>query len=165
MDMKMQNPMEMQKEAFIMGFEREYQTTKRVLEAFPDSAMDLRPHKKLRTAREIATIFPGEEASIPSAIANLKVDMEEKFSVKNNTMKDIVAAYEKNHGESMAALKNTPADQFGREMDFFGMKMRLIDGLWFFVMDAIHHRGQFSVYLRLAEGKVPQIYGPTADYP
>ena len=27
----------------------------------------------------------------------------------------------------------------------------------------IHHRGQFSVYLRMAGGKVPSIYGPSAD--
>jgi uncharacterized damage-inducible protein DinB len=26
-----------------------------------------------------------------------------------------------------------------------------------------HHRGQLTVYLRLNEGKVPAIYGPSAD--
>ena len=29
----------------------------------------------------------------------------------------------------------------------------------------IHHRGQFSVYLRMAGGKVPAIYGPSHDEP
>ena len=29
--------------------------------------------------------------------------------------------------------------------------------------DSIHHRGQMSVYLRISGGKVPSIYGPTAD--
>ena len=29
----------------------------------------------------------------------------------------------------------------------------------------VHHRGQFSVYLRMADGKVPSIYGPSADEP
>jgi uncharacterized damage-inducible protein DinB len=33
------------------------------------------------------------------------------------------------------------------------------------VLDIVHHRGQFSVYLRMAGGKVPSIYGPTADEP
>jgi uncharacterized damage-inducible protein DinB len=28
---------------------------------------------------------------------------------------------------------------------------------------ASHHRGQFSVYLRMVGAKVPSIYGPTAD--
>jgi uncharacterized damage-inducible protein DinB len=36
---------------------------------------------------------------------------------------------------------------------------------WLAVMDAVHHRGQMSVYIRLAGGKVPSIYGPTADEP
>lgn len=30
-------------------------------------------------------------------------------------------------------------------------------------LDAIHHRGQLSVYLRPMGGKVPAIYGPSAD--
>jgi uncharacterized damage-inducible protein DinB len=29
----------------------------------------------------------------------------------------------------------------------------------------IHHRGQMSVYLRLLDVPVPQVYGPTADFP
>ena len=41
--------------------------------------------------------------------------------------------------------------------------LRRIDVLWYMLNDQIHHRGQFSVYLRLAGGKVPSIYGPTAD--
>jgi uncharacterized damage-inducible protein DinB len=31
--------------------------------------------------------------------------------------------------------------------------------------DQIHHRGQFTVYLRLADARVPSVYGPTADEP
>lgn len=37
--------------------------------------------------------------------------------------------------------------------------------LWLMLHDQIHHRGQFSIYLRMAEGKVPSIYGQTADEP
>ena len=37
--------------------------------------------------------------------------------------------------------------------------------LWMLLFDQIHHRGQFSIYLRMADGKVPSIYGPTADEP
>jgi hypothetical protein len=39
------------------------------------------------------------------------------------------------------------------------------DLLWMTLMDSIHHRGQMSVYIRVAGGKVPSIYGPTADEP
>lgn len=43
--------------------------------------------------------------------------------------------------------------------------LRKMDVLWMTVMDMVHHRGQFSVYLRLVSAKVPSIYGPTADEP
>ena len=35
--------------------------------------------------------------------------------------------------------------------------------LWAVLFDAIHHRGQLSLYIRLTGGKVPAIYGPSAD--
>jgi len=37
--------------------------------------------------------------------------------------------------------------------------------MWFLLSDQIHHRGQFSIYSRMADGKVPSIYGPSADEP
>ena len=43
--------------------------------------------------------------------------------------------------------------------------LRKMDVLWFMLMDCVHHRGQFSVYLRMADGKVPSIYGPSGDEP
>ena len=42
-------------------------------------------------------------------------------------------------------------------------EMTRMEMLWFLLHDEIHHRGQFSVYQRIAGGKVPSIYGPTAD--
>lgn len=42
---------------------------------------------------------------------------------------------------------------------------RAMDVLWTTLMDQVHHRGQFSVYMRLAGANVPSIYGPSADEP
>ena len=39
----------------------------------------------------------------------------------------------------------------------------LSDMLFGFLFDAIHHRGQLSVYLRLNDVPLPAVYGPTAD--
>ena len=36
---------------------------------------------------------------------------------------------------------------------------------WLFHVDAIHHRGQISTYLRPLGAKVPSIYGPSGDCP
>lgn len=37
--------------------------------------------------------------------------------------------------------------------------------LWGFLFDMVHHRGQLSTYIRPMGGKVPSIYGPSADAP
>ena len=34
---------------------------------------------------------------------------------------------------------------------------------WGFLHDMIHHRGQLTVYIRPMGGKVPGVYGPSAD--
>jgi uncharacterized damage-inducible protein DinB len=50
-------------------------------------------------------------------------------------------------------------------VNFYGRPIVLVDALWLELFDHIHHRGQFSVYVRLAGAKLPSIYGPTADEP
>ena len=35
--------------------------------------------------------------------------------------------------------------------------------LWIALFDVVHHRGQLSTYIRPMGGKVPSIYGPSAD--
>ena len=45
------------------------------------------------------------------------------------------------------------------------MEKPMMEFLWDFMFDAIHHRGQLSAYLRPMGGKVPSIYGPSADDP
>ena len=35
--------------------------------------------------------------------------------------------------------------------------------LWLGLFDAVHHRGQLTTYIRPMGGKVPGLYGPSAD--
>jgi uncharacterized damage-inducible protein DinB len=62
-------------------------------------------------------------------------------------------------------LATLTPQQFDRPVNFYGMNISLGDALWFELFDHIHHRGQLSVYVRLAGAKLPSIYGPTADAP
>jgi uncharacterized damage-inducible protein DinB len=57
------------------------------------------------------------------------------------------------------------SDDWARIVNFYGTQIPLAQACWFELFDHIHHRGQFSVYLRLAGARVPSIYGPTADEP
>ena len=45
------------------------------------------------------------------------------------------------------------------------LEMPCVAALRGFVLShVVHHRGQLSVYLRLLEEALPQVYGPTADH-
>jgi uncharacterized damage-inducible protein DinB len=83
----------------------------------------------------------------------------------------MISTYERAHDELLPHVEKLDDDTWDRRSTQF-----LIDGrvfiettlghmFWIGLFDAIHHRGQLSVYLRPMGGKVPSIYGPSADDP
>ena len=79
-----------------------------------------------------------------------------------------MAAYERNASavnERLAGLDEAGWEKKGQFL--MGGQVAWEDSIgefvWGFLFDAIHHRGQLSTYLRPMGGKVPAIYGPSAD--
>lgn len=153
-----------EKDMFLNMKEREYKTTVKVLKAYPADKLGFKPHEKSKTAGELAYNFALEERVNTDALAG-KIDFSVYDGKVPASMEEIIALLEKNHKASMDAIKSATDEQISQMVDFAGMKIRAIDVFWFMTMDSIHHRGQFSVYLRLAGGLVPSIYGPSADEP
>lgn len=157
-----------EKEQFLNTMAREFPITMRVLKAYPAAKSDLKPHAKSKTARELAWNFVSEEKACDMAL-----DGQIEFGKMGGppaTMADVIATYEQMHNAFVERLKKTPDAELNKTIKFFtGPKqmgdLRKMDVLWSMLMDGIHHRGQMSVYLRMADGKVPSIYGPTADEP
>jgi len=55
-------------------------------------------------------------------------------------------------------------EEAARIIDFGGFMQAPAAGIITFAMGhSIHHRGQLSSYIRPMGGKVPSIYGPSAD--
>ena len=81
-----------------------------------------------------------------------------------------IAAFEKNAAAlktRLAKVDDAKWDSPARlKMDGKVMwEAPLGDMLFGFLLDAVHHRGQLSSYLRPMGAKVPSIYGPSADDP
>ena len=81
-----------------------------------------------------------------------------------------MSAFKKNHADVVAALTKAPDEAFQGTIKFFIAPKTMGDVpklqfFWFMLCDQIHHRGQLTVYLRMTGGKVPSIYGPSADEP
>jgi uncharacterized damage-inducible protein DinB len=158
-----------EKEMFLQTWGQEFQTTVKVLKAYPQDRLDYRPHEKSRTARELAWIFTGEQAMVDMTLKG-KIDFSGLEPPAPKTMGEILTAYENVTKANMQKVKAMSEDDFNSMISFpvapgKMMDLRKADVLWMTVMDAVHHRGQMSVYIRLAGGKIPSIYGPTADEP
>jgi uncharacterized damage-inducible protein DinB len=157
-----------EKEMFLQNFEREYQTTLKVLRAFPAAKGELKAAENMKTAREIAWMLAINQM-VPGAVIAGALDPS-AFPPPPATFDQVVAGFEKAHHEIMPKLKAMSESDWNAMINMpVGPKqmadMRKGDAQWFFLSDTVHHRGQFSVYMRIAGAKLPSIYGPTADEP
>lgn len=160
------------KEQFLASYEREHATTMRVLRAYPTDQLDLRPHEKCKTARHLAWVFVLERGLGTSVFNNEFATRPPSGAppAPPESWDDLLAALEKAHEDFATLVRSTPHEALAEKVAFFtGPKtmgeISRMEWLWFLLHDQIHHRGQFSIYLRMAGAKVPSIYGPTADEP
>lgn len=158
-----------EKEQFLGTWEKEFPTTLKVLRAYPGAKQDLKPHERSKSAKELAWTFVVEEQVCEGALKG-EIDFQNLSPPPPATIADAIASYETSHREIVSKVKNASDADLNKTVKFFiGPKqmgdVRRMDVLWMMLMDSVHHRGQFSVYLRLAGGKVPSIYGPSADEP
>ena len=160
------------KQQFLEVYEREHGITMRVLRAYPPDKADLQPHPKCKTARELAWIFV-QERGLGARVfedAFAKGVPSGRPPGPPESWKEILDALEKAHQDFAALVRATPDDQLTGTVKFFTAPKTLgdvgrLEFAWFLLHDQIHHRGQFSIYLRMADGKVPSIYGPSGDEP
>jgi uncharacterized damage-inducible protein DinB len=157
-----------EKEQFLSTLEREFATTMKVLKAFPATKADLKPHAKCKSAKDLAWMFVFEQKGGEQALDGA-MDFG-KVPKPPSSLQEIISTYEQSHRGFVERIKRTPEAELNKTVKFFVAPkqmgdVRKLDVLWFMLMDSVHHRGQMSVYLRMADGKVPSIYGPSADEP
>jgi uncharacterized damage-inducible protein DinB len=150
---------------YISARNREMQTTLKVLQAYPEAKVNLKPAEKSRTAAELAMIFAVEERVLKSLLETGATNLDFLTPTIPSTIVEIIAAFQQAITANDAVLATLTPQQFDKPVNFYGLNISLGDALWFELFDHIHHRGQLSVYVRLAGAKLPSIYGPTADAP
>jgi uncharacterized damage-inducible protein DinB len=158
-----------EKDMYLQALEREVGTTLRVLRAYPRDRENLKPDgDKLRTAKELAWVFVLEGQLTDGALAGaMKWDSGLSMS---GSITEIIDRYEKMIKEQMKKISAMPDSDWNGQMETMvgpgkTANVRRADIFWIVLHDMIHHRGQFSIYLRMAGGKVPSIYGPSGDEP
>ena len=158
------------KQQFLDDYDNEHATTMRLLREYPPDKVSLRPSEKSKSARELAWIFVLERGlgtrvwhdefanGLPSGTPPAP---PEKWD-------DLLATLEKVHDDFRRLIESTSDEALQELVHFLTGPKKMgevtrINFAWFLLFDQIHHRGQFSVYSRMAGARVPSIYGPTAD--
>ena len=145
----------------------EHAITARVLAALPDTKHDYRPDPKAKSGPELAWHVAASEIWFLESIVRGEFSGQEIPMPKSSmTGKEIASWYEEHFNKVFPRIQNMSADDCARETSFFGIAtMPAVMFLGWSIAHAIHHRGQLSTYLRPMGGKVPQIYGGSADEP
>lgn len=156
---------------FADAAKREHAITRKVLDALPRDKSDFKPHEKSKSAMELAWTFVVEEQLILKALRGQPFFGSGGATPKApETFDKTIEAFEQGHRELLAELQDPKHAALSGTVKFpTGPKQMgdipLEQFLWFILHDQIHHRGQLSIYVRMTGGKVPSIYGPSADEP
>ena len=159
------------RQQLIAAIKDERARTRRVLDNFPASASEMRPHATSKSARELVHLF-SLEAGIGTMAVKGTLDLSKMGGMPPapETWSEVLTAFDGAYDALLGALEGaTDADMANTVTFMTGPKqtgpMRKADLVRFMLNDHIHHRGQLSVYLRMSGGKVPSIYGPSKDEP
>lgn len=147
------------------AIQKEHQTTRSVIEAIPLNNGDYRPEPVAKTALELAWHIVAAEHRFYSGAAAGELDFTPRprpDNLKNSA--DIGKYYGESFAKDLEALNKASGEQLAKMIDFRGMfQLPAVGFLDLGLRHSIHHRGQLSVYLRPAGGKVPAIYGESYD--
>lgn len=147
-------------------FEYEMQATLRVIAAVPNDHLDYAPDTKSKTGLGLVRHITLEDEWFLNSIANGEFapppDDSDACGIMNPA--DAVARYKEKVPAALARVRALSGDKLNGAIDLFGMvQMPAVNFIALTTKHSVHHRGQLSTYLRAMGGKVPGIYGPTAD--
>ncbi len=146
-------------------FRREFSTTIKVMRAFPEDRLEFTPHERSSNARRVMSTFVFEMYLIESYVFGEKIDRSVFQTYAPAKLSALIEDFEKASSQVLSRMEKMTEDDMKKTVEFAGTTSAAGDFMLFMLLDQIHHRGQMSVYIRLAGGKVPSVYGPSADDP
>jgi uncharacterized damage-inducible protein DinB len=156
------------REAFLQSWAAEAATTQRVLDAVPSAHPDYRPDPKSRTGLELAGFVAGHGPILAMLLETGEIGRGPMPAPRS--VQEAIAPFAAVLPKLERLIKGGNDDEWDtKKTRLYGpdgkvmMETTLGQMVWFTLYDLIHHRGQLSTYIRAMGGKVPSIYGPSAD--
>lgn len=153
-------------EFFASRLEQEIPAFLKVFRAMPADKLEYCPHEKNTPAGALASQMASEIDTLAGVFENGVIDY--KSSDRCTTVDEIVEKFERGAKAVVERARGTNEDRWKGPGKFVydghpAWEAPVADLAWGFLFDLVHHRGQLSAYLRPMGGKVPAIYGPSAD--
>ncbi|TAJ23721.1 MAG: hypothetical protein EPO68_02500 [Planctomycetota bacterium] len=158
--------------AILAELERESARTRKLLEVVPLERGDWKPHEKSMSLAQLAS-HVAENLAWWRAYQGDGIDfatMDYKPFLAR-TREELLAEHDKNVAACAAGIRDWTDEFLLREWSMsVGGRVLSTDPRHEAMREVclqhlVHHRGQLTVYLRLLGVPLPQIYGPTADFP
>ncbi len=140
--------------------------TRKGIAAIPESGRNYRPNLTSRSALELACHIVASGVQMLHETAEMKFSMENRCGSMPDSVAGVLAFHDEHFPRALAAARAVSAEQLAPPVDFLGaFNDPAVAYLGFAESHFIHHRGQLSADLRAGGGKVPGVYGGSADEP
>lgn len=149
-------------------FDVEMASTRRLLERVPSDRGTWKPHEKSFALGHLAQLVAWMPGWITRSLREPHIDLAGGDSYSFESTDTLLAIFDSNVADARTALQEVTGEalaepwslKMAEQVLFTAPRGEVVRG---HLNHLIHHRGQLTVYLRLIDVPLPQIYGPTAD--
>jgi uncharacterized damage-inducible protein DinB len=159
---------------FLDKLGREATLVRKTLERVPEGKNDFKPHERSMERGYLASLVAGILGWIPLMIERDELNIDDPSNgglraQSDPTLAAMLAQLDEGLAAARNALEGTTEEHLMKPWAFkMGGRAIQEQPRHIMIADAVfshlaHHRGQLTVYLRLADATVPALYGPSAD--
>ena len=149
-------------------FDQEMASTRRLLERVPTDKGEWKPHPKSFALGHLAQLVSWIPGWMTRTLREPALDLKGAPGYSFLPTETVLADFDKNVREARDALQSVTGAaldepwslKMGERVLFTTVRGATVRQ---HLSHLVHHRGQLTVYLRLIDVPLPQIYGPTAD--
>lgn len=149
-------------------FDHEMASTRRLLERVPGDKARWKPHEKSFALGHLAQLVSWMPGWIANSLCEPHIDLATAGGYSFEPTETLVLEFDRNVAQAREALASVTGPVLSEPWSLRHGERVLLTSPRGEIVRAhlnhlIHHRGQLTVYLRLVDVPLPQIYGPTAD--
>lgn len=162
----------MEKYSFAAGcikeLQAEYEATKKCLESMKWELFDYKPHPRSMNMGYLALLVAEIPKWISYTIEKGDIDLASFEHEKPDSTASLVSCFERSYQGAIHALQQAGDEEMDAPFTLSARGKQLFtttkrESIVQDINHWVHHRGQFTVYLRMNDIDVPAIYGNSAD--